>query len=71
MGEGVDKKGLLEEMTLEQRSGEKESVTQTAEEHSRQRNSNSEAGGGTTLAKAVNGPQCLGGQGWVPGWGPA
>ena len=43
MGEGVDKKGLLEEMTLEQRSGEKESVIQRAEEHSRQRNSNSEA----------------------------
>lgn len=42
MGEGAEKKRLLEEMTLEQRSGEKESVMQRAE-HSRQRISNSEA----------------------------
>ena len=70
IGEGVDKKGLLEEVTLEQISGEKESVMQRAEEHSRQRNSNSEAWGGKTLAKTVNGQQCLRGRGWVPRWGP-
>ena len=70
IGEGVDKKGLLEEMTLKQISGEKESVMQRAEEHSRQRNSNSEAWGGKTLAKTVNGQQCLRGRGWVPRWGP-
>ena len=39
--ERTDREGI--EMTLGQRSGEKESVTQRVEEYSRQRNSNSEA----------------------------
>lgn len=68
MGEGAEKKRLLEEMTLEQRSGEKESVMQRAE-HSRQRISNSEAWGGKTLAKTVGSSAC-GGKSGCPGGGP-